>query len=166
MITPNLTIYLVACCKEKREGLHPAQDLYCSPWFKMARLWVEQQIAKHSPSYNDDCEWGILSALHGLVHHQTPIFSYDTSLLDLERGAYLDWLFGVQARLEHYTDRFARFVILAGKEYRADLQHWLIHRGCTVDVPMQGLEIGEQLAWLKRETNAALQMGMEFGGAQ
>jgi hypothetical protein len=155
----SLTIYLVACCKDKREGLHPASD---STWFRLARLYVEQQIAKD----DEHRDWFILSAKHGLLGWLERIESYDQSLLDMERGSYLDWLYRIQRKLCVYGYDKAHFVILAGKEYRADLQHWLLHRGCTVEVPMQGLEIGEQLAWLKRETNAALQMGMEFPEVQ
>lgn len=40
--------------------------------------------------------------------------------------------------------------ILAGDRYREFLTPMLQARGMRVDVPMQGLRIGEQLRWLDR----------------
>lgn len=40
--------------------------------------------------------------------------------------------------------------ILAGDRYREFLTPMLQARGVQVDVPMQGLRIGEQLRWLDR----------------
>ena len=40
--------------------------------------------------------------------------------------------------------------ILAGDRYREFLTPLLLARGMQVDVPMQGLRIGEQLRWLDR----------------
>ncbi|MCE2939855.1 MAG: DUF6884 domain-containing protein [Armatimonadota bacterium] len=40
--------------------------------------------------------------------------------------------------------------ILAGDRYREFLAPMLQARGVQVDVPMQGLRIGEQLRWLDR----------------
>lgn len=141
----SCTIYLVSCCKEKQSGLHEARDLYVSPWFKLARAYVEKEIAK-----GRDRWWLILSAKHGVVRPHHKIHSYDESLVGMARGAYLDWLYKVQHLLGCYGDPSVHFVILAGKEYRQDLVHWLRHREATVEVPMEGLGIGEQLAWLKK----------------
>ncbi|HRD31848.1 MAG TPA: hypothetical protein PLB31_02165 [Fimbriimonadaceae bacterium] len=41
--------------------------------------------------------------------------------------------------------------ILAGDRYREFLTPRLLARGVQVDVPMQGLRIGEQLRWLDRQ---------------
>lgn len=41
--------------------------------------------------------------------------------------------------------------ILAGDRYREFLTPMLQARGVQVDVPMQGLRIGEQLRWLDRQ---------------
>ncbi len=143
------TIYLVACCAQKQEGEHEAKDLYLSPWFKLARKYVEQASASTCAG------WYILSAKYGLVLPTQRIASYDTSLLDMKRGPYLDWLFRVQKALSPVAAANCHFVLLAGREYRADLVHWLLYKGATVEVPMQGLGIGEQLAWLKKKTERA-----------
>ena len=46
-----------------------------------------------------------------------------------------------------------RIVILAGSIYRQPLARRLREWGCSVDVPMAGLRIGEQLQWLDRKAN-------------
>jgi hypothetical protein len=40
-------------------------------------------------------------------------------------------------------------VFLAGEAYRAGLIDAIRGMGCTVEIPMEGLGIGQQLHWLK-----------------
>jgi hypothetical protein len=145
----NATIYLVACCAQKQEGEHEAKDLYISPWFKLARKYVEQETRFNISS------WYILSAKHGLIPPTKRITRYDTSLLEMGRGAYLEWLRKVQNALYPVAAARCHFAILATGEYREDLVAWLTYQGSTVSVPMQGLGIGEQLSWLKKQTERA-----------
>ena len=51
---------------------------------------------------------------------------------------------------KNVTGRPAPTTILAGDRYREFLTPMLQARGVQVDVPMQGLRIGEQLRWLDR----------------
>lgn len=41
-----------------------------------------------------------------------------------------------------------RIVILAGARYREFLMDYLRQRGVRVEIPLEGLRIGEQLSWL------------------
>jgi hypothetical protein len=43
-------------------------------------------------------------------------------------------------------------VLLAGAKYREFLVPALIQLGCFVEIPMEGLAIGEQLHWLSEHT--------------
>ena len=45
---------------------------------------------------------------------------------------------------------FRTFVFLAGERYREFVAPALSDRGIEVQVPMQGMRIGKQLAWLNR----------------
>ncbi len=58
------------------------------------------------------------------------------------------WAQGVQAQLERQTPTADRFVVFAGERYREFLMAYFRGRGAAVDVPLEGLRIGEQLNWL------------------
>jgi hypothetical protein len=58
-------------------------------------------------------------------------------------GRVLDDLAGVLKPGDHV-------VILAGQAYRSDLVGPIREMECTVETPMQGLGIGQQLRWLNQ----------------
>lgn len=45
-----------------------------------------------------------------------------------------------------------RVVILAGARYREFLVDAIRDKDVTVEIPLEGMRIGEQLRWLKRNT--------------
>ena len=47
-----------------------------------------------------------------------------------------------------------RIVMLAGSRYREFVEPRLRGVGIRVDVPMEGLRIGEQLSWLKERSDS------------
>lgn len=133
-------LYLVACVAGKLDRPAPARELYTSPWFQKARAYVEARGA----------DWRILSALHGLVHPGQVLAPYEHTMADnLSR---LEWASRVIAQLEHEAP-LRPLVMLAGKAYRHPLR-WLSATR-TVTVPMEGLGIGQQLAWLGAHREAA-----------
>lgn len=46
-----------------------------------------------------------------------------------------------------------RIMVLAGQRYREFLMDYLRTRAANVEVPLEGLRIGEQLSWLGRHVN-------------
>ena len=56
--------------------------------------------------------------------------------------------------LRQVIHRGDEVVFLAGETYREYLAPIIRDLGCTTDVPMEGLGIGQQKAWLKRRLNA------------
>jgi hypothetical protein len=64
------TICLVSCVGVKRAVPAPAKYLYQSDWFAKARAYVEGIGSR----------WFILSAKHGLVHHDDVISRYKQTL--------------------------------------------------------------------------------------
>lgn len=137
------TIHLVACVGAKRSVRSPAKDLYTSPWFVKARRVVE---SRGGP-------WFILSAKHGLVHPERRIAPYDTTLNDSSTGERRAWAHRVLVDLLPQVERGSRVTLLAGVRYREYLIPILRACDIEVSVPMIGLGIGEQLAWLS--ANAA-----------
>ena len=133
-------IVLVACAAGKQRSDAPARDLYTSVLFRKARAWAE--------AHGD--EWRILSALHGLVAPDHVLAPYDLALADLDRAARHAWAHRVLGDLRATLHLGDTVVFLAGRLYRADLAPALAADGHRIDVPMEGLGIGQQLAWLTR----------------
>jgi len=91
----------------------------------------------------------ILSAQHGLVDPEEVLEPYDLTLRDLDAAERARWGSRVAHQLRDLCgDPIPPVVFLAGLPYRAALTpHLPRYR-----VPMYGLGIGEQLAWLDRNT--------------
>ncbi|UXT97982.1 DUF6884 domain-containing protein [Agrobacterium tumefaciens] len=131
-------LHLVACVKEKAAQPMPAAQLYRSVWFRKARAFVE---AKHAP-------WLVLSALHGVVDPEDIIAPYEHTLMTMGATERRAWGERVVAQLiKRGYDDGSPVIILAGSRYREPISRWL---GDRASVPMQGLAIGQQLAWLTR----------------
>lgn len=122
---------LVSCVGKKRDYACPAKDLYVSDWFIKAREWAE----------NNGKRWYILSAKHGLLHPDTIIDPYEMALNNIPAAGRRAWAEQVEIALNTLP---GRLVCLAGKKYREYLN-------LPLSVPMEGLGIGEQLAWFVKQ---------------
>lgn len=133
-------VHLVACASRKRAAPCAAADLYVSDWFVRARTFVE---AMGGP-------WFILSARHGLLRPSKLVEPYDLALSHLTAGERRRWADRVLAQLDQAIgpDR-APIVFLAGWLYREHLEPWA---GNRAQVPMRGLGLGRQKAWLVANT--------------
>ena len=77
--------------------------------------------------------------------------------IDSRRFAAPRWMilaFWPQIRAAAPEPQRDRIVFLAGKHYRHHLAERLLVLGYDVEVPMEGLGIGEQLAWMDRAAAA------------
>lgn len=134
-----MTTALVACGRKKQGHPAPACDLYTSDLFQKSRAYAER--------VGD--AWFVLSAKHGLLEPTRVVEPYDLSLYDLNRGERGAWADRVLQTLALSTPPLSSFVVLAGSRYRSDLVPALELAGHHVTVPLAGLGIGRQLAWLK-----------------
>lgn len=134
-----LPVYLVACVAAKLDHAAEARDLYILPWFRKARAYVERTVSR----------WLILSAQHGLIDPGAVIQPYDMTLNTLGAPARRLWGARVVDELARVVDVAAPLIVLAGRSYRDPLWPHIAQRATA---PMEGLAIGEQLAWLKRKT--------------
>jgi len=132
------TVALVACVGKKNSGPMAARDLYTSSWFRKASAYAIRTAY----------EWYILSAKYGLVPPDTVIGPYDETLNRMPANARRVWAKRVMDDLTQWVKPGDEVIILAGHRYRADLLDPLRKMGCAIQIPMQGLRIGEQLAWL------------------
>jgi hypothetical protein len=134
-------VYLVSCVSAKKSRPYAARELYCSDWFLKARAYVEAQRA----------EWFILSAQHHLVKPDHVIAPYNVTLNGMSSADRRTWAVRVIKQLQPLCRPGMEVVFLAGKTYREHLVPVLSGWGCEVGIPMEGLAIGQQKAWLKRE---------------
>lgn len=135
-------VTLISCVSMKRQQSCKAKDMYVSPWFVLARKYAEK--------YGDS--WFILSARYGLVSPDDLIEPYNQSLNGIPKYHRAAWAGIVLFRLgECAFQKHTEFVFMAGKRYREFLTLPLATLGYTVSVPMRGLGIGQQQAWLKEK---------------
>jgi hypothetical protein len=138
-------VVLVACAQTKLLTPAPAADLYCSDWFRKAR--------RHAEAIGN--VWFILSAQHGLVHPATVLAPYQHSLNDCPSTERRIWAAQVHRQLLAVLGPpdHDRLTVLAGQRYREHLVPLLEGLGYQVNIPMEHLGIGKQLAWLARHTD-------------
>lgn len=145
------TIYLIACCKTKGATAMPARDLYQSDLFVKSKEFAERAGSA----------WYVLSARYGLVHPDTVIEPYDTTLADFLPRERREWARRVIAQLDAAVPPGVLTIFLAGRLYREGLLEWA---GRRFFVPMAGLSLGEQKRWLIRKLADAAQVGQGVGG--
>lgn len=135
-----MRIGLVACGSKKTEVPGTAELLYTSDLFAKSRQYA----------LNNSERWFILSAKHGLVAPDEVLEPYDLALHTLSRAEQREWAERVLAKLLPVLSPGDTVVMLAGITYRRDLLGPLEGHGVTVEIPLEGLRIGEQLRWLTR----------------
>ena len=132
-------LYLVSCVGKKGYRPVAAKDLYRSTWFVLARALVEREAAP----------WFILSAKYGLVHPDAVIAPYDETLNNMPVAVRRDWAERVKFQMDAKLPDAEEVIVFAGRRYREHIEDHLRTRFKSVEVPMEGLRIGEQLRWLK-----------------
>lgn len=137
-------IGLVGCVKSKRGSAAPAADLYTSALFHGRRRWVEPSCSR----------WYILSARHGLVAPDEMLDPYDETLTtkgSRERRAWADRVLGQLRNALGDIGRYD-FEIHAGAAYTDHgLRSGLVSAGAGVSLPTEGLSLGRQLAFYKKQ---------------
>ena len=132
-------IILISCVSKKLPHKAKAKDLYISPLFTL-----NYQYAK---SLNPDKIF-ILSAKYGLLNPEQEIEPYNETLNTKSTQEIKDWAQEVIIDLKKQTDLGKdEFIFLAGTKYRK----FLILHIKNYKVPMQGLTIGRQLSFLKKQ---------------
>lgn len=137
-------IYLVACVSQKLDRRARAADLYRSDWFRKARTYVEETGDR----------WFVLSAAHGLVKPSQPLAPYDATLRDLTGAQRRLWGEKTLRQLRRAIGprHAGPIIFLAGRLYREPL---LAFAGDRAVIPMQGMGIGQQKAWLAKQIDEA-----------
>jgi uncharacterized protein DUF6884 len=141
---PGATLCLVSCVSKKRATAARARDLYQSQWFLKARGHVEGLGHR----------WFVLSAEYGLLDPDRVVEPYERTLNTMPIAERRLWAARVMEQLAPELRGVERVLVFAGDRYREFLLP-AIRAGCPlVEVPMNGLRIGEQLRWLAQQTKA------------
>ena len=134
------TIVLISCVSQKLSRPTKAKGLYVSPLFKLSYKFAE--------SLCPDAIY-ILSAKYGLVTPKKVISPYDVTLNNLRSKKIKRWSSKVLSDLAKQTNlQKDRYIFLAGNKYRK----YLLPHIKNFEIPMKGLRLGKQLAWLKQRT--------------
>lgn len=132
-------IYLLSCVSKKKEGIHRAEDLYISAWFRLAKKYIKSVM-------DESDTWYIMSAKHGLVRPEELLESYDMYIMSMSIPERKEWAMDILSKLDE-GDR--EVVFIAGKNYYKYLVPFI--NKCIF--PLAGKGIGQQLKWLKENTN-------------
>ena len=76
------------------------------------------------------------------------ISPYEKTLNTMPISDRRKWAEMVNSQIEAVAPQLAVAVFLAGQRYRESLVDHLRKRNIVVQIPMEGLRIGEQLSWL------------------
>lgn len=134
-------VVLVSCVSKKDDKSRPAADLYQSHWFKKASAYAKQICD----------EWYILSAKYGLLQPTETISPYDITLNNMKSSDRKLWAQDVLEQLTNKINPGDEIIFLAGTKYRENLISPLNKIGVQISIPMEGLRIGEQMSWLKKQ---------------
>ena len=140
----------IGCGKSKKDGVHPARELYDSNYAHLKRDYAERYCEGYS----------ILSAKHGPVAPTEWIESYNTTLRDAgdsEMETYRDRVYEMLSWNERNDVwlGYDQVVVLAGSAYIEPIRPLLDElEACipelTVHYPFEDTNgIGEQMAWLR-----------------
>jgi len=135
----NADLLLLGCVKLKASSPQRAKDLYVSDLFRKRRRYADQR----------GLPWFVLSAEHGLLRPDDLVAPYDVELKAQPasyRGVWGAWVIE-RLRRELGTLTGIRLEVHAGDAYAEALVTPATASGAKLIRPLQGLVLGEQLAW-------------------
>ncbi len=132
-------LLLLACVQSKQQQPAAAQDLYISPLFRKQRRYAE----------GTGVPWFILSAEYALVEPHQWLAPYELYLPETTNAYRAAWCLWVAERLNRLAGplRGRRVKVHGGSAYVLAVRPALEGLGATVTDPLQGLRLGERLAW-------------------
>ncbi|SEA10880.1 hypothetical protein SAMN04488065_1881 [Haloplanus vescus] len=135
-------IGLVSCVKTKRDEPATPRNLYTSSYFEKMRDYAEQ---------NHD-EWWIISAKHGLLHPDGALIEpYNETLSGARVARKREWAEEVAKQLDErgLLSGDVTLILHAGQDYYEELLPLIKDSGVSIEIPTEGLGIGDTQAWYK-----------------
>jgi len=137
------TLGLISCTKSKRNYSCPAKEMYSAS--ELFRKAYDYCIKNYD-------HVAMLSAKYGLLLPHEKIDPYDLTLKSMSESEQKKWAEKALSQLSSklpMTD-ISRVFFHAGLAYRTHLVKLLEEQGTPCIVPLEGLSIGEQMAWYQR----------------
>lgn len=140
---PKTRVLLVGCGKSKQAQPAAARDLYTGGLFSARRAYADRTGAP----------WWVISAKHHLVAQTDTLAPYDLALTELNSMKRTGWGCEVAMQLHDALVRreidplLCELEIHAGAAYVAAIRLWV--GGIRILTPLEGLGVGQQLAWYK-----------------
>jgi len=141
-VSDRPAIIIAGCGKAKLPRSAPARELYTGSLAAPRIAYVAHRADELG------VPWWIFSAAHGLVHPDTVLEPYDTTLTAMRAAGRRAVAGRVIEALEEVVEEGALIEIHAGAAYRDALDR----RGAwrwRWSVPLRGLMIGEQIRWYR-----------------
>lgn len=142
MFPSNCQGILIGCGAEKQLVAARAAELYTSRYFEAKRLFAR----------STGMPWAILSAKHGVLSPDSLTQPYEESMENFTRWERREWAAGVALQIFEWQRYIGCVAIVAGEAYLNPLTALLASINVRVVNPCQGLGIGQQMAWLKKNT--------------
>lgn len=142
-------VALVSCVSKKRDKPSTAFDLYQTPLFDKMNRYTLAQGYDHR---------FVLSAKYGLLAESETVEPYEMTLNVMTGAECKAWAERTFQQILKALPNGASLDIYAGKKYRQHLLPLLESAGYRVNVPLEGLGIGRQLAWLDARLNSQLSL--------
>ena len=132
-------VLLLGCVKLKASSPQQAKDLYVSDLFRKRRRYADQR----------GLPWFVLSAEHGLLRPDDLVAPYDVELKAQPASYRRVWGAWVIERLRRELGVLTgvRLEVHAGDAYAEAMGEPARAAGAKLIRPLQGLMLGEQLAW-------------------
>ena len=143
--TSGRRLAVVSCTGPMRPQPARARDVFESPLFKELCTFAEREADI----------WFLLSAEHGLLDPETVITPTAKGISRKESAARREWARLVIEQLTPHLTGVERVLVLANARAREFLLDFLSREGREVEVPMDGLSLGEQLQWLRKQNGGS-----------
>lgn len=146
-VEPRRVVCLVGCGASKTSRPAPAKDLYIGNLFRAARLYAERKSDA----------WRILSARYGLLNPDRRVEPYNMKLCNGERQRAFWGQIAASGLVYEMKTRNLEVIALAGADYAEPVCRVLESWGIPCSMPLQGLQVGQRLAWFKAQLESEVQ---------
>lgn len=132
-------VVLISCGKEKRQWSCRASEMYCSERFISAKQFAQQQ----------NYDWYVISAKHGLLHPDAMIEPYDLSILNFTDNEKNLWAEKITNDIFKLHELSTKIMILADNNYSNALAYKLNKKGYSVILPFNEIDYTQQKNFLQ-----------------
>ena len=91
------------------------------------------------------------------------IAPYQQTLNSMPVSERREWAVRVRSQMAQELPVASRIVVFAGMRYRGHLIDYLRQRAPVIEIPMEGLPIGKQLQWLRRQVDRSTALPSNCG---